>query len=105
MISIQAPRYWQYALISDFLDFAYLSIREEAALATNWFKDLGGLKLQNLALATMTGPAVRSQPKNTTADLTNVSHWAQGDNGSFTGIHRQLHGLFSAQMAVLRRHF
>ena len=80
MISIQAPQYRQYALISDFLDFAYLRIREEAALATNWIKDLEGLKLLNFALATMTGPAVRNQPKNTTADLTNASHWAQGDN-------------------------
>ena len=55
-ISIQAPQCAQHALISDFLDLANLSIREEAALATNWIKDRPeGLKLQNLALATMTG--------------------------------------------------
>ena len=55
-ISIQAPQYPEHALISDFLDLAILSIREEAALATNWIKDRPeGLKLQNLALATMTG--------------------------------------------------
>ena len=70
MISIQAPQYRQYALISDFLDLANLSIREEAALATNWIKDRReGLKLQNLALATLTGPAVCSFPKNTTSDV------------------------------------
>ena len=55
MIPVQAPQYRQYALISDFLDLAHLSVREEAALATNWIKDrLEGLKLQNLSLATMT---------------------------------------------------
>ena len=46
MISIQAPEFRQFALISDFLDLANLSIRKEAALATNWIKDrLEGLKL------------------------------------------------------------
>ena len=63
VISMQAPQYRQYALISDLLDIANLSVREEAAMATNWIKDRPeGLKLQNLALATMTGPPVRSQP-------------------------------------------
>ena len=39
-------------------------------LATNWIKDRPeGLKLQNLALATMTGPAMSSLPKNRTADV------------------------------------
>ena len=57
----QEPQYRQHALISDFLDLAHLSIREEAALATNWIKDrLEELKLQNLALATMTGPVLCS---------------------------------------------
>ena len=37
--SVRSPQYRQYALISDFLDLAKLSIREEAALATNWIKD------------------------------------------------------------------
>ena len=42
-----------------FLDLAKLSIREEAALATNWIKNRHeGLNLQNLALATMTSLAV-----------------------------------------------
>ena len=53
VISIQAPQYRQYSLISDFLDLANLSIREEAAPATNWIKDRSeGLKHQNLAFAT-----------------------------------------------------
>ena len=70
MISIQAPQCRQYALISDFLDLASLSIQEEAALATNWIKDRPeGLKLENLAFANMTGPLVRSQPKNLTANV------------------------------------
>ena len=34
IISIQAPQYRQHALVSDFLDLANLSIRDEAALAT-----------------------------------------------------------------------
>ena len=67
VISIQAPQYRQHALISNFLDLANLSIQEEAALATNWIKDRPeGLKLQNLASATMTGlcainPKIRLQ--------------------------------------------
>ena len=69
-ISIQAPQYRQYALISDFLDLANLSIREEALLATSWIKDRPeGLKLQNLAFATKTGPAMSSLPKHTKADV------------------------------------
>ena len=70
MVSTRAPQYRQNALISDFLDFSNLSIREEAALATNWIKDRPeGLKFQNLTLATKTGSAVRSQLKNITADV------------------------------------
>ena len=70
VVSIQAPHYRQHALISDFLDLANLSIREEAALATDWIKDRPeGLKLQNLAVATMTGPAMSSLPENMTADV------------------------------------
>ena len=66
--SIQAPQYRQYAVISDFLDLVKLSFRDEAALATNWIKDRPEeLKLQNLAFATMTGPAMSSFPKNMTA--------------------------------------
>ena len=65
VISIRAPQYRQYALISDFLYLAKLSIREDAALATNWIKDQPeGLKLQNLALAIMTSPAMSNLQKN-----------------------------------------
>ena len=64
VISIQAPQYRQYAVISDFLDLVKLSFRDEAALATNWIKDRPEeLKLQNLAFATMTGTAMSSLPK------------------------------------------
>ena len=60
VIPVPAPQYRQYALISELVDLAHLSVREEAALATNWIKDRPeGLKLQNLALATMTGPDCR----------------------------------------------
>ena len=70
VIPIQAPEYRQYALISASLDLAYLSIREEAALATNSIKDrTEGLKLQNLALATMTSPVLRSSPEIVTANV------------------------------------
>ena len=68
-ISIRAPQHRQYTLISDSLDLVNLSMREEATLATNWIKDQpDGVELQNLALATFTGPALRSYPKNTTED-------------------------------------
>ena len=61
VIPTQAPQHRQHA---------HLSIREEAALATNWIRDRpGGLKLQNLALATTAGPVMSSSPKNLTADV------------------------------------
>ena len=70
MVPAPAPECRQCVLISDFLDFAHLNMREEAALATNWIKDRPeGLKLQNLALATMTGPVLSSSPRNVTADV------------------------------------
>ena len=108
VISIRAPQYRQCALISDFLDLANLRIREEAALATNWIKDrLEVLKLQNVALATMTGPAVRCQPKNITAD---VQHAINKCDSLGAGKQLIRHGNLSAiaivfpHMAVLRRH-
>ena len=68
IISLQAPQYRQDALISDFQDLANLSLQENAALATNWIKDRPErLKIQNLALATKTGPTMSSLPKNTSA--------------------------------------
>ena len=48
----------------DFLDLSNSGLQEEAALATNWIKDRPeGVKLQNLALAPMAGPAMSSLPK------------------------------------------
>ena len=70
VIPAHAHQFRQRALISDFLDLATLSIHEEAALATNWIDDRpAGLRLQNLTLATMTGPVMSSLPKNLTADV------------------------------------
>ena len=70
MIPVQSPQYRLYVLISDFLDLARLSIQEEAELGTNWIKDRPeGLKLQNLALATMTGPALSRIQRKHTADV------------------------------------
>ena len=99
VIPVQAPQYRQYALISDFLDLAHLSMQEEAALATNWIKDRPeGLKLQNLALATVTGPVLSSLLRNLTADIQYATNkcasLAHGNNGSFTGIHRYAQGIF-----------
>ena len=97
------------ALISDFLDLAHLSIQEGAALATNWIKDRPkGLKLQNLALATMTVPVLSSLPRNLTAD---VQYAINNCESSGPGQQLILHGNPSAPakdfspMAVLRRHF
>ena len=110
LISIRAQQYRQYILISDFLDLVNLSIREEAILAANWIKDQPeGLKLQNLALATMTGPAVRTFPKDMTADVQYAL-----DKCESLGSWKQLilHGNpsalaedFSPRMSVLRCHF
>ena len=110
VISLQAPRYRQQAPVSDLLDLANLSIREEAVLSTNWIKDRPeGLTLQNLALATMTGPAMSSLPKNMTAD---VQYAINKCESLGSGKQLILHGNpsanaqdFSQHMAVLRRHF
>ena len=109
VISIQAPQYRQYSLINDFLDLANLSIREAAAPATNWIKDRPeGLKLQNRALATMTGPAVRSFPKNMTADvqyaLNKCESLGSGKQLILHGNPQAIAKDFSPHMAVLRRH-
>ena len=85
-------------------------MREEAALATNWIKDRPeGLKLQNLALATMTGPAVRSFPANMTADVQYATNKCESLG---SGKQLILHGKSSAlarklspHMAVFGRHF
>ena len=110
VIPVQAPQYRQYALISDFLDLAHLSIQEEAALATNSIKHRPeGLKLQNLALATVTGPMLSSLSRNLTADVQYAINKCES-----LGPKQQLilHGNpsafardFSPHMAVLRRHF
>ena len=70
VITAQAPQNRQLASISDFLDLASLSIQEAAALATNWIDDRPeGLRLQNLALATMAGPVTSNLPKTLTSDV------------------------------------
>ena len=98
------------ALISDFLDLSKVSIREEAALATNWIKDRReGLKLQSPLLATITGPSWRSYPENTTAD---VQHALDKCESLVSWKQLILHGNqsaivqdFSPHMSVLRRPF
>ena len=97
------------ALISDFLDLAHLSIQEEAALATNWIKDRPkGLKLQNLALASMTVPVLSSLPQNLTADvqyaINNCESLGPGQQLIFHGNPSAFAKDFSP-MAVFRRHF
>ena len=110
MITVQAPQYRQYVLISDFLDLHHLRIQEETALATKWIKDRPeGLKLQNLALATMTSPGMSSSPQILTAY---VQHAINKCESLGSGIHLILHENpsaiardFPSYMAVLRRQF
>ena len=110
VIPTQAPQYRQHALISDFLDLAHLSIREQAALATNWIKDRPELlKLQNLALATMTGPTLSSFAENFDCRRP-VRHWQMrvfGRRATFDPSRESIGTWrgFSPHMAVLRRHF
>ena len=109
VIPAQAPQYQQYALISDFLDFAHLSIGEEAALAANWIKDRPeGLKLQNLTLSTRTGRVLRSLPRNLTADVQYaINKWESlGPRQQLFlyGNPSTLARDFSPHMTVLRRH-
>ena len=79
-------------------------------MASNWIKNRPEeLKIQNLALATTTGPAMSSLPKNTTADVQHAIFKCE----SFGSVKQlMLHGNpsaiaadFSPHMAVLRRHF
>ena len=91
LIPVQPPQYRQYALISDFLDRAHQSIREEAA----W--------------ATMTGPALRSFPKNLTADVQYATDKCEslGPRASID-TSRNAIGTCKAlfpHVTVLRRHF
>ena len=110
VISIQASQDRQYALISDFLDLAKLRFRHEAGVTTNWIKDRPELlKLQNLAFASVTGPAMSSFPKNMTADLQYAINKCES---LISGKQLILHGNpsaiardFSPHVAVLRRHF
>ena len=110
VITVHTPQYRLHAWISDFLDLANLSVQEEAALATNWIDDRPeGLKLQNLALATMAGPVMSSSPINLTAD---VQHAINKCESSGPAQQLILHGnssaiaaTFSHHMAILRRFF
>ena len=100
----------QQALISDFLDLAKLSMREQAALAMNWIKDRPeGLMLQNLALATMTSHAISSLPENTIADVQHAINKCEtlgsGKQLSHHGNPSAIARDFSPHMAALRRHF
>ena len=62
-------------------------------MATNWIKDrLEGLELQNLALATRTGPAACSQPKK----IADVPYAINKCESSGSGRHLILHGNPSA---------
>ena len=99
VIPAPAPQSRQHAPISDFLDLAHLSLQEEAASATNWIKDPPERsRLQNFALAIMAGPVMSSSPKNLTADvqhaITRCESLGSGKLLSFTGILRQLLGIF-----------
>ena len=91
VISIQAAQYRQYALISDFLDLANLAIRLEAALAT------------------VTGPAMSSLPKNMTADVRYAINKCESlGSGKQLILHGHPSAIaqdFSPHIAVLRRHF
>ena len=102
VITIRAPQYRQYALISDFLDLANLSVQEEAALATSWIKDRPeGLRLQSLALATMAGPMMSNLPKKLTVDI----HYAINKCESWgSGKQLILHGNPSAIAANISPH-
>ena len=99
MVPVQAPLYRQYALISDFLDLATLSIQEEAVLATSWIKDRPEwLRLQNLVLATITGQALSSFPRKLTPDvqyaMNNCESLVQGQQLILHGNPSALVGIF-----------
>ena len=79
-------------------------------MATNWIKDRpGGLKLQNLALATMTGPALSNLPRNLVADVQYAINKCEYlDPGQQLILHENPSALARNSvpyMAVLRRHF
>ena len=110
VIPAQASQYRQYALIFDFLDLANLSIQEEAALATNWIKDRPErLKQQKISLATRTGRATGSFPKNPTADVHYAIHKCESlGSGKQLILHGNPSAIgrdFSPLMAFVRRFF
>ena len=100
VITVQAPQYRQYLLVSDFMDLVHLSFQEEAALPTNWIKDQPeGLKLQNLALATKAGPVLNSLPRNLTADVQNERRRWLGLRGTVVSMGwASVHSVYLARM-------
>ena len=99
VISIQTPRYRQFALISDFLDLAHLSTREEQNHPRIGSKtDPKGWNFRILCcplLQAQQYAVIRRMWRQMFGTLlNNASHRAQGNNCSFTGIHLQLQGLF-----------
>ena len=95
VISVQAPQYRHVALISNFLDLANLSFKLE-----HWprIRSRTDLKGWNIALATITGPALRSYPENMTADVQHALEKCESlgsrKNGPSPGIHRQLQSIY-----------
>ena len=79
-------------------------------MAKNWIKDRPELlKLQNLALATVKGPAMSSLPKHTKADVRYAINKCESlGSGKQLILHGHPSAIaqdFSPHMAVLRRHF
>ena len=87
------------------------SPREQGALATNWIKERPeGLKLQNLALTTKTGPFCKqfTGKSNCRRPLHTINKCETLGSGKQLVLHGNPSAIardFSPHMAVIRRHF
>ena len=107
LFQFEHQQYRQYALISDFWT---LSKQEDAVLATNWIKDrLEGLKLQSLAVATMTNSSctqsIKYNCRCTACFFHKCESWRSGKQLIFHGNPSTIAKYFFQHMIVLRCHF
>ena len=81
MIRSREPQSRQFALVSDLLDLAHLSVLDEAVLAPSWIKEQPeGLVLPNLALASTIQPVTDTLSPDVQHVVESVNNWPQHSN-------------------------
>ena len=105
VISIQAPQYRQYALISGFLDFANLSIREEGSIGHELDQGPGRVEASEPCLGHYDRPRCKQSTEKCDCRFNTCESLGSGRQLIFHGNPSAIARAFSAQMAVFRRHF